>query len=102
MIPGVGKATANRVFESIAFGVPALAGRSAAEEPAKAGTPNRGFAARLLQSMPKLRDKATWRSFVVLLEMLVQQEIRNNPSKQIELILTHGYEQYLRENYENA
>src|SRR5438067_1211524 len=49
MIPGVGKATANRVFESIAFGVPALAGRSAAEEPAKAGTPN--LAVGLLQSM---------------------------------------------------
>ena len=24
------------------------------------------------------------------------------PAKQIELILTHGYEQYLQENYENA
>jgi DNA helicase-2/ATP-dependent DNA helicase PcrA len=38
----------------------------------------------------------------VLLEMLTQQENLNNPGKQIELVLTHAYEQYLRENYENA
>jgi len=34
--------------------------------------------------------------------MLVSDENRNNPSKQIEMILTHGYEQYLQENFENA
>ncbi|HLA95149.1 MAG TPA: ATP-dependent helicase, partial [Pyrinomonadaceae bacterium] len=56
----------------------------------------------LLQAMPKLRDKATWRSFVVLLELLSSQENRNNPSKQISLILENGYESYLQENFENA
>jgi ATP-dependent DNA helicase UvrD/PcrA len=36
------------------------------------------------------------------LELLTAQENRNNPTKQIELILSQGYEQYLQENYENA
>jgi DNA helicase-2/ATP-dependent DNA helicase PcrA len=43
-----------------------------------------------------------WADFVKLLEMHVAEENRNNPAKQIELILTNGYEQYLVENYENA
>lgn len=34
--------------------------------------------------------------------MLVSDENRNNPSKQIEMILTHGYERYLQENFENS
>ena len=34
--------------------------------------------------------------------MLVSEENRNQPAKQIELILTKGYEQYLQENFENA
>ena len=34
--------------------------------------------------------------------MLVADENRDRPAKQIELILTNGYEQYLQENFENA
>jgi DNA helicase-2/ATP-dependent DNA helicase PcrA len=52
--------------------------------------------------MPNIRSKSAWRDFVSLLEMLVQQENRNDPAKQIELILVNGYEQHLQENYENA
>ncbi len=50
----------------------------------------------------RLRSSQSWRSFIVLLELLVADEYRNSPSKQIELILLHGYEQHLQENYENA
>ncbi|MGH7783058.1 MAG: 3'-5' exonuclease, partial [Candidatus Binatia bacterium] len=49
-----------------------------------------------------LRSSKPLKDFVELLEMLVQEENRNNPTKQIELILTSGYENYLQENYENA
>jgi DNA helicase-2/ATP-dependent DNA helicase PcrA len=44
----------------------------------------------------------SWREFVKLLDLLVTDENRNRPAKQIELILTNGYEQFLQENYENA
>ncbi len=37
-----------------------------------------------------------------LLEILVTDENRDDPTKQIGLILANGYEQYLQENYENA
>jgi DNA helicase-2/ATP-dependent DNA helicase PcrA len=50
----------------------------------------------------RVRSSQPLRDFVKLLEMLVQEENRNNPAKQIELILTNGYENYLQENYENA
>jgi hypothetical protein len=56
----------------------------------------------LLQNMPRLREKTAWQNFVTLLELLVSDEYRGQPSKQIALILERGYEQYLLENYENA
>jgi DNA helicase-2/ATP-dependent DNA helicase PcrA len=53
-------------------------------------------------AIPRLRTSGPFRNFIVLLELLSSQENRNNPSKQISLILEHGYESYLQENYENA
>jgi DNA helicase-2/ATP-dependent DNA helicase PcrA len=50
----------------------------------------------------RFRASQPLKDFVKLLEMLVQEENRNNSTKQIELILTSGYENYLQENYENA
>jgi len=106
MIPGVGNATANRVYEAIALsGAPGLAVKYLPEDPgARAVTtpaePHHPVA--LLRSIPRLRDKATWRSFVDLLELISSQENRDNPAKQIALILENGYEQYLLETYENA
>jgi len=56
----------------------------------------------VLDSVPRLRTSAPFRNFIILLELLSSQDNRNNPSKQISLILEHGYESYLQENYENA
>ncbi len=100
MIPGIGNATANRVYEMIVSEPPALAGGTPDTESPRLA----GGLIRLAESpqTARLRSSQSWKHFVVLLEMLVQQENRNNPAKQIELVLTHGYEQYLQENYENA
>ncbi len=116
MIPGVGNKTANKIFESIMTvdaentGAEARALARADEGPnpddsntaiAQVSIPpllTRG----LLHSMPKLREKTTWQNFIKLLELLVNDENRGQPSKQIELILLNGYEKYLHENYENA
>ena len=119
MIPGVGNATANRVYELIRGQASLLATGSQSRE--SSGIEQLPDASRLqddddtpasswqagmlaLQSAGpgRLRSSQPWKAFVVLLELLVQQENRDNPSKQIELVLTHGYEQYLQENFENA
>ncbi|MEJ7623871.1 MAG: ATP-dependent helicase [Pyrinomonadaceae bacterium] len=122
MIPGVGNATANRVYEVIAMNaeapfsvdaggeVPALAGGSPAadDEESSADTATSvtpSLTVGLLHSVAesgRIRATQPFKNFLVLIEMLVQQENRNDPAKQIELILTHGYEQHLQENYENA
>jgi DNA helicase-2/ATP-dependent DNA helicase PcrA len=147
MIPGVGNATANRVYEAIALSADDVRQQDAANSspPYKGGVapasddgvvlPSRigstlGGASELANAQPEnhpvaeaatpllrkegsllaLRSEAVgrvratqpWKSFVVLLELLTQQDNRDNPSKQIELVLMHGYEQYLQENYENA
>ena len=108
MIPGVGRATANTIFEAIAGGAEAraLARSETATDSDGANDADLRISPLLtrglLHEMPRLRDKATWQSFVKLLEMLVADENRNDPAKQIELLLTNSYVQYLQENYENA
>jgi DNA helicase-2/ATP-dependent DNA helicase PcrA len=83
MIPSVGNQTANRIYESLAY----------AENP---------FALVKKEDFKyQPRSKANWKNFVDLLEKITTDENRNRPAKQIELILTNGYEQYLQENYEN-
>ncbi|MEJ7699818.1 MAG: ATP-dependent helicase [Pyrinomonadaceae bacterium] len=84
MIPSVGSATANKIFESLAY----------AENPlALAKTDDFKY---------KPRSTQGWTAFVNLLETLTSDANRNNPAKQIELILSGGYEQHLQETYENA
>ena len=84
MIPSVGNATANRIYESLAY----------AENP---------FALVKKEDFQyKPRSSQSWQNFVDLLENLTTDTNRNNPSKQIELILNNGYEQHLQETYENA
>ena len=111
MVPGVGNATANRVFEAIVTTGPqpyALAINTTPEDDgirtAEAASLRAGMLA--LESIRavggRFATSQPWKSFVVLLELLSSQDNRDNPSKQIELILTHGYEQYLQENFENA
>ena len=84
MIPSVGNATANKIFESLA----------SAENPlALAKTDDFKY---------KPRSTQGWMAFVNLLETLTSDANRNNPATQIELILSGGYEQHLQETYENA
>ena len=106
MIPGVGNATANRVYESLMLnevGTPASA-ILADERPSSAVEGKNSLPVRLLQTLQagRLRSSQPFRHFVALLELLSAQENRNNPAKQISLILENGYEQYLLETYENA
>ena len=84
MIPSVGNATANKIYESLAYD----------ENP---------FALIKKEDFKyQPRSRQNWQNFVELLEKITNDENRSKPAKQIELILTNGYEQYLTENYENA
>jgi DNA helicase II / ATP-dependent DNA helicase PcrA len=103
MIPSVGNATANKIYEQIATSYDAeTRGRGDAATGTElliTASPRHFFSASLANIV---RSKTAWQSFVNLLENLVSDENRNKPAKQIELILEHGYEQYLQENFENA
>jgi len=125
MIPGIGRQTANRLYESITSAAdlqvgsvpPAVAGgalisASDGNQDIEKVDHQGGRSDQLLitplltRGLPhlsaKLRESQAWQDFVKLLEMLTAKENRNKPAKQIELILTNGYEKYLQENYENA
>ena len=84
LIPQVGNATANRIWERLAY----------ADEPL-ALVRRSDFAAQP-------RFKEGWLEFVRLLEQLVHPDNVDQPARQIALILANGYEDYLQNNYENA
>jgi DNA helicase II / ATP-dependent DNA helicase PcrA len=106
MIPGIGTATANRIFEQIRTqSEPSVVTDGLPQADADASTslisPTNLFKP-ITDNTARLRSSTPFRDFLVLLELLSAQENRNNPSKQIALILEHGYERYLQENHENA
>jgi DNA helicase-2/ATP-dependent DNA helicase PcrA len=84
MIPQVGQATANRIWERLAF----------------APDPFALVRREDFQAAP--RRGPGWADFLSLLEALVQDETRFNPARQIEIILARGYEAHLAATYENA
>jgi DNA helicase-2/ATP-dependent DNA helicase PcrA len=116
IIPGIGRQTANRIYESIGSLQPSLRSdqlfsESDIEQDTRKLDHDGGseqlqitplLTRGLLHLAPRLRSSQPWQDFVKLLELLVADENRNRPAKQIELILTNGYEQFLQENYENA
>ena len=84
MIPSVGNVTAHKIYESIAY------------------TENPFAVIKKEDFRYQPRSKTVWQNFIKLLENLTADETRQKPAKQIELILTSGYEDYLNENFENA
>jgi DNA helicase-2/ATP-dependent DNA helicase PcrA len=84
LIPRVGNATANRIWERI----------SVAPEPL-ALVLRADFDAR-----PRSAD--SWQEFVRLIARLISPEALDRPGAQIGLILSSGYEEYLENTYENA
>lgn len=99
MIPSVGSATANKIYEAMVLTKDEALLKAEESEnklilrPAKIVLP---------ASLNKLQSKQPWQDFIKLLEILTNDENRNNPAKQIELVLTSGYEQHLQETFENA
>jgi DNA helicase-2/ATP-dependent DNA helicase PcrA len=84
LIPKVGNATANRIWERIAYASEPLALIRKAD-----------FDAR-----PRAGEG--WQEFVRLIEQLISPENVNRPAAQIALILASGYEEHLENTYENA
>src|SRR5919205_1204784 len=84
LIPNIGPATAQRIWERISFAPDplALVVNGGADEVARRGT--------------------NWTEFRALVGELAREEVRNSPARQIELVLAHGYEAYLASTYENA
>ncbi len=84
LIPNVGPATAQRIWEQIGYAPDplALVVAGGADNAARRGT--------------------TWSEFRALVAELVRDEVRSSPSRQIELVLARGYEAYLAATYENA
>ena len=114
MIPSVGNATANKIYEHIAYSEnPIALLKSEPSAVADGLTQKSGKTVSNARLQPpataggsdivsKIRNKTAWQNFVKLLELITSDENRNKPAKQIELILTSGYEQYLQETFENA
>lgn len=101
MIPGIGNATANRIYGNITFPNSPLQLTDGSENSDSTGI--RNLKSKIKEGVnPKIRQSAALERFLELLDSLVADENRNRPSKQLELIAARGYEDHLRENFENA
>lgn len=85
LIPSVGVATSNRIWERVGHSADPLALILRGE--ADAAATKRGTG---------------WQEFRALLEELVRDEVRTSPARQIETVLARGYEEYLENTFENA
>ncbi|MCP9493468.1 MAG: ATP-dependent helicase [Pyrinomonadaceae bacterium MAG19_C2-C3] len=85
LVPNIGAATANRVWETLRHTDDPLA------------LVRRGA----VDSQVNRRGNG-WQIFRELLESLAGEDARANPARQIEIVLASGYEDYLAQTYENA
>lgn len=110
MIPGIGNATANKIYSAIAFPTsgrdePRLlnaAMQETADPPAASDGPDLVRTLQTTQIPSSIRNKSLWQNFVQLISELTRDDTRSNPAKQIETVLSSGFDQYLLEKYENA
>ncbi|HEX8183419.1 MAG TPA: ATP-dependent helicase, partial [Blastocatellia bacterium] len=84
LIPKVGNATANRIWERLAY----------TDEPLAL--------IRRADFQPQPRASEGWQDFVKLIEQLVSPRYADRPAEQIALILASGYEEHLENAYENS
>ena len=106
MIPSVGNATASKIYEAMVLSEPTqrneLSANISTNKLQLSANSSDKLTVTLPASLNRLQDKKSWQDFVKLLELLTTDENRNNPAKQIELILANGYEQHLLETFENS
>jgi DNA helicase-2/ATP-dependent DNA helicase PcrA len=84
LLPGIGRATTNRIWQSL----------SASNDPL----------ALIVQDDYKYKPKATeaWRCFTTLIKQIGSQDMEDKPAAQIDMVLASGYAEYLKNNYENS
>jgi DNA helicase-2/ATP-dependent DNA helicase PcrA len=106
MLPGIGAKGASKLWE-------AFSRTEAGEVAPENGAPAQGSEAAAplprcavrLQACAKLVPKKTavaWAQFVPTIAQLEAPDLRHKPGEMIELVLEAGYEDYLKETYENA
>lgn len=105
LVPQIGNATANRIWERIVSAPDPLA-LVLRGEVDNAATSRRAASSQVNQlsyTNPTSRVSQTWLEFRRLLETLASDETRARPAKQIEIVLEQGgYAAHLDSTYENA
>lgn len=91
LIPKIGNATAARIWERLAASNDALA----LVKPDVFGHDV------IASSLPK-GAQTGWQEFVELIKTLTEESTINNPTKQVEIILERGYNEYLQATFDNA
>ncbi|MCU0239213.1 MAG: UvrD-helicase domain-containing protein, partial [Pyrinomonadaceae bacterium] len=106
MIEGIGKVTAHKIWEKLAFAEsPIELVKGEIEDENLESNAETRTLVRVQNSLAittKLKRGDGWRNFAKLLINLTNDDTKDNPSKQIELILSNFYEEHLQSNFENA
>ena len=107
MLPGIGAKGADKLWKLFyAAGQPVLGELPASSEepapaPVEAAKPKLAAAlAGCAAAVPKKATRA-WASLTITISQLEQEAVRDRPDEMVRVVLEAGYEDYLKENYDN-
>ena len=104
LLPGVAAKGAEKLWQKfmagLGSGVPAV---SATEPAAPSQSPQYPLATALQSSAKAVPSKATadWAQFVATISQLEDTALRKSPAKMLRLVMDAGYDDYLKETYDN-
>jgi DNA helicase II / ATP-dependent DNA helicase PcrA len=103
LLPGIGGKGADKLWKRFTQEPDPAPGAASTHEPVTDSIPAVPLAVRLQGCAGALSRKSAvaWVQMVATISQLDDQEIRGNPSRMIRLVVEAGYEDHLKENYDN-
>jgi DNA helicase-2/ATP-dependent DNA helicase PcrA len=108
LLPGIGAKGAEKIFQifsgQIADGRLEMGKELSPSSPPQLPSPNSHLLATRLQSCTKAIPKKTavpWAQFVATISQLEAEETRRSAAKMLRLVMDAGYDDYLKETYDN-
>jgi len=104
MLPGVGGKTADKLwkaFASAGFGAGTDAGLAMPEGGSEATSGGLAAALQRLEGMTPKKARAAWAQFTATVSQLEDNQVAGKPDLMIRLVLEAGYEDHLKNTYDN-
>ncbi|HZT22589.1 MAG TPA: 3'-5' exonuclease, partial [Verrucomicrobiae bacterium] len=104
LLPGIAARGADKLWRNFSGQIVELPNRRAAESAADSAPENKSPLAIALQNISRAvpaKAATAWRQFTATVSQLEAPAVRRSAAQMLRLVLDAGYDDYLRENYDN-